>query len=246
MATRRLTVDEALDAVFDDDFGLSDGESSEEEGDDLYALLGEPVVRRSDIDALTRDLVDDDDGSTNDDDNDGDSDDGDRASDGFGDVLSVSDPKDPLGSDMVDGDVGRSSPSSTLGAGDSFAATSREDDEGEISDEAPMEFDESPELSEGESENEMNESDDCGGESDDSSESCSSGDEYRSPGRGRVRARGRGASSVLARGRGASSSVRARGRGSTRARGRGTIPSIRARGRGAGGRTRGRGRGAGH
>ena len=64
---------------------------------------------------------------------------------------------------------------------------SREDDEGEISDEAPMEFDESPELSEGESENKMNESDDCGGESD---ESCSSGDEYRSPGRGCVRAKG--------------------------------------------------------
>ena len=232
MATRRFTVDEALEAVFDDDFGLSDGESSEEEeGDDLYALLGDPIVRRSDIDALTRDLVDGD----GDGDSDGDNDGGDRASDGSGDVLSLADPEDPFVSMMMDEDVGSSPSSSMLGASDSFAATSRGDDEGEISDEAPMDFDESPELSEGESEDNGSGSDDNGRKSDDSSKSGSSGDGYRTTGRGRVRARGRGASS----------SVRARGRGA--ARGRGTTPRTRGRGRargrggvrGAGGRGRG-------
>ena len=110
-----------------------------------------------------------------------------------------------------------------------------------------MDFDESPELSEGESEDRINGSDDNGRESDESSKSGSSGDGYRTTGRGRVRARRRGASSsMLARGRGI-----ARGRGTTsRARGR-----ARARGRrgvrGAGGRgrgatsTRGTGHGAG-
>ena len=41
MVTRRY-------AVFDDDFGLSDRESSEEEEEDLYALLGDPIVLCSD------------------------------------------------------------------------------------------------------------------------------------------------------------------------------------------------------
>ena len=137
MATRRFTVDEALEAVFDDDFGLSDGESSEEEeGDDLYALLGDPVVRRSDIDALTHDLVDGDVDGYGDGNSDGDNDGGDRASDGSGDVLSLADPEDPFVSMMMDEAVGSSPPSSVLGASDSFAATSRGDDEGEISDEA--------------------------------------------------------------------------------------------------------------
>ena len=33
-----LTLDEVLSGVFDDDFGLSDSESSEEEGEDVYTL----------------------------------------------------------------------------------------------------------------------------------------------------------------------------------------------------------------
>ena len=43
MASRsrtRLTLDEVLSGVFDDDFGLSDGESSEEKGEDVYAYSG--------------------------------------------------------------------------------------------------------------------------------------------------------------------------------------------------------------
>ena len=37
MATKRYTVDDALKAVFDDDFGLSDGYSSDEEEEHYYA-----------------------------------------------------------------------------------------------------------------------------------------------------------------------------------------------------------------
>ena len=90
MATWRFTVEEALDAVFDDNFSLSDGESSEEEeGGDLYALLGEPVIRRSDIDALTRDLVVSDDDGNDDGNSDGDGDiDGNNDSDSVGDRAS--------------------------------------------------------------------------------------------------------------------------------------------------------------
>ena len=45
MATRRYTLSEAAEALFADNFGPSEGESSAEEGgDDFYAYLGEPVV----------------------------------------------------------------------------------------------------------------------------------------------------------------------------------------------------------
>ena len=37
----RYTIEEVLD----DDFGLSDGESSDEEGDDIYGYIGEGVLR---------------------------------------------------------------------------------------------------------------------------------------------------------------------------------------------------------
>ena len=53
MAKRSFEVDEVLDAVYDSDFGLSDGESSaDEDGDDIYAYLGDPVVERRSIDAI--------------------------------------------------------------------------------------------------------------------------------------------------------------------------------------------------
>ena len=35
-----ITLDEVLSGVFDDDFGLSDSESSEEEGEDVYTYSG--------------------------------------------------------------------------------------------------------------------------------------------------------------------------------------------------------------
>ena len=37
----QLALDEVLFGVFDDDFGLSDGESSEEEGEDVYTVKNE-------------------------------------------------------------------------------------------------------------------------------------------------------------------------------------------------------------
>jgi hypothetical protein len=43
-----------LDTVFDSDFGLSDGDSSpDEDGDDIYAYLGDPIVGRASISELT-------------------------------------------------------------------------------------------------------------------------------------------------------------------------------------------------
>ena len=44
-----LTVGEALEAILDDDFGLSDGESSDEEGEDIYGYIGEPVLHCTDV-----------------------------------------------------------------------------------------------------------------------------------------------------------------------------------------------------
>ena len=131
MATLRFTGEEATDAVFDNDFSLSEGESSEE-GDNLYALLGEAVIRRSDIEALTCDLV----VSNGDSDSISNSNDiGDRASNNPGDVPLFTDSEDPLVSDE---NIGSSPPSSTLGPSSTFAGNSRGDHEGEISDEEPM------------------------------------------------------------------------------------------------------------
>ena len=59
MATRYST-EEALDVFLDDDFGLSNGESSEEEAvEQFYAHTGDPVFARSDVEALSRKIVDD-------------------------------------------------------------------------------------------------------------------------------------------------------------------------------------------
>ena len=57
MVSRMFDVQEA---IFDDDFGLSDGELSGEEGEDIYPYLGETVLPRSTVDELTRAVVDDD------------------------------------------------------------------------------------------------------------------------------------------------------------------------------------------
>ena len=54
MASRRFDLNKALDTVCNSDFGLSEGQSSEDEdGDDFYAYLGDPVVDRDSISALT-------------------------------------------------------------------------------------------------------------------------------------------------------------------------------------------------
>ena len=58
MAMKQYTADEVLEADFDDSFGVSDGYSSDEDGEeDLYAYLGQPVVLRSVLEALTCELI---------------------------------------------------------------------------------------------------------------------------------------------------------------------------------------------
>ena len=53
MATR-FTVEEAL---MDDDFDLCDGEASDE-GKEIYGYIGEPVLRRTDVEGVGESLVD--------------------------------------------------------------------------------------------------------------------------------------------------------------------------------------------
>ena len=48
---------EAIDLLFDDNFGLSDGGLSEEEGDGLYAYLGDRSLSREAVEDLSRELV---------------------------------------------------------------------------------------------------------------------------------------------------------------------------------------------
>ena len=43
-------MDDVVEAIFDEDFGLSDGDESEiGDSDDILALLGETVLRREDV-----------------------------------------------------------------------------------------------------------------------------------------------------------------------------------------------------
>ena len=49
-----LTLDEVLSGVFDDDFGLSDSESSEEEGEDVYTYSGKHNLARGEVVALSK------------------------------------------------------------------------------------------------------------------------------------------------------------------------------------------------
>ena len=56
---KRWTVDEGLEAIFDDDFSLSDGKASFENGGDTYRYVGEPVLHHTDIEELSEAVVDD-------------------------------------------------------------------------------------------------------------------------------------------------------------------------------------------
>ena len=53
----RYTVEEAIEAILVDDFGLSDGRSSDEEGEDIYGCVGEPVLRRDDVNGVGDSIV---------------------------------------------------------------------------------------------------------------------------------------------------------------------------------------------
>ena len=59
MATRRYTVSEVACTIFDEDFGLSDAETSEEETEEgLHAYLGDPVVESAAVDDISRSFED--------------------------------------------------------------------------------------------------------------------------------------------------------------------------------------------
>ena len=47
------SVSEEIDLVFDDDFGLSDSDLCEEEGDRLYAYLGDRSLSREAVEDLS-------------------------------------------------------------------------------------------------------------------------------------------------------------------------------------------------
>ena len=53
MAFTRVLADDVVEAIFDDDFGLSDEDESDFEGgpggDDIHAFLGETVLRREEV-----------------------------------------------------------------------------------------------------------------------------------------------------------------------------------------------------
>ena len=50
MEFSQVLVDNVVEVIFDEDFGLSDGDESEfEGGNDIHALLGETVLRRKDV-----------------------------------------------------------------------------------------------------------------------------------------------------------------------------------------------------
>ena len=46
-----------IKAIFDDVFRLSDGESSNEDGEDIYGYVGEPILRRADVRDLGESIV---------------------------------------------------------------------------------------------------------------------------------------------------------------------------------------------
>ena len=52
----RYSVSEAIDLLFDDDFGLSDSDLSDKEGDGLYAYLGDRSLSREAAEGLGREL----------------------------------------------------------------------------------------------------------------------------------------------------------------------------------------------
>jgi len=61
MASSRVLAEDLIQAVFDDDFELEDDEDSEnEDTDDIYGYLGDPVLRRADLMAAALGEVQDD------------------------------------------------------------------------------------------------------------------------------------------------------------------------------------------
>ena len=53
-ARTRLTLDKVLSGVFDDDSGLSDSESSDEEGENIYTYSGKHDLARGEVVVLSK------------------------------------------------------------------------------------------------------------------------------------------------------------------------------------------------
>ena len=53
-ARTRITLDEVLSGVFDDNFGLSDIDSSEDEGEDVYTYSGKHNLARGEVVVLSK------------------------------------------------------------------------------------------------------------------------------------------------------------------------------------------------
>ena len=53
-ARTRLTLDEVLSGIFDDEFGLSDSESSDREGENVYTYSGKHNLARGEVVVLSK------------------------------------------------------------------------------------------------------------------------------------------------------------------------------------------------
>ena len=179
MVSRRYGVEEALEAILDDDFGLSDGPKSEEEGEDIYAYVGVPTLPRGDVEAIGFSVADDQPPSSDS-----------NSAEGAEEELERSDDdkrhaSDPLGGTSSGTSTSRYTPSVLT----SFAGRWRaSDDEGELSGEA--------DSAENDSESEI------GSESGIESDSASDGrSTLPRRGRGRAARHGRTSRAASARGR---------------------------------------------
>ena len=58
MVTRAYGVDKGLDTIFDDDFGLSEGSDSEDEGEGIHTNVGEAILLQNDVKAIGNSIID--------------------------------------------------------------------------------------------------------------------------------------------------------------------------------------------
>ena len=52
-----LSVDEVVERLFDDDFRFSEGDSSDKEGEGIFAYAGQPHIDAAEVAALSRGVV---------------------------------------------------------------------------------------------------------------------------------------------------------------------------------------------
>ena len=52
-----LSVDEVVERLFDDDFSFSEGDSSDEKGEGIFAYAGQPHIDAAEVAALNRGVI---------------------------------------------------------------------------------------------------------------------------------------------------------------------------------------------